>query len=79
MSTPTTSFALVGNPKVYRRDTLAKVTGTKKFTSDIQPTDVGVAAATGFVYMGYVTCPYPNALDQEHRRQRGLRPPARSP
>ena len=62
MSTPTTSFALVGNPKVYRRDTLAKVTGTKKFTSDIQPTDVGVAAATGFVYMGYVTCPYPNAL-----------------
>ncbi|MGA2200114.1 MAG: molybdopterin cofactor-binding domain-containing protein, partial [Nitrososphaerales archaeon] len=59
-STPTPS--LVGNPKVVRRDTLAKVTGAKKFTSDIQPADVGVSATTGFVYMGYVTCPYPNAL-----------------
>src|SRR5271157_105008 len=59
-STPGPS--LVGNPKVVRRDTLAKVTGAKKFTNDIQPGDVGVSATTGFVYMGYVTCPYPNAL-----------------
>jgi len=54
--------ALVGNPNVVRRDTLAKVQGTKKFTSDIHPTDVGIAATTGFVYMAYVTSPYPNAL-----------------
>ncbi|MGD0510566.1 MAG: molybdopterin cofactor-binding domain-containing protein, partial [Candidatus Micrarchaeaceae archaeon] len=62
MSTTTSSFSIVGNPNIVRRDVLAKVTGTKKFTSDIQPTDVGLSAATGFVYMGYVTCPYPNAL-----------------
>jgi len=62
MSATPTSFALVGNPKVVRRDQYAKITGAKKFTSDIQPTDVGVSATTGFIYMGYVTCPYPNAL-----------------
>lgn len=62
MSSTTTGPALVGNPNLPRRDQLAKMQGTKKFTSDIHPTDVGVAATTGFVYMGYVTSPYPNAL-----------------
>ena len=62
MSSTTTSFSVVGNPKIGRRDTLAKVTGAKRFTADIQPSDVGIAASTGFVYMGYVACPYPNAL-----------------
>jgi CO/xanthine dehydrogenase Mo-binding subunit len=56
------SFALVGNPAVPRRDTLAKITGKKRFTVDIQPSDIGISATTNFVYMGYVTCPYPNAL-----------------
>jgi len=55
-------FALVGNQTVGRRATLNAVTGVKKYTADIQPAGVGVSAATGFMYMGYVTCPYPNAL-----------------
>jgi len=55
-------FNLVGNPKVYRRDIYGKVTGLRKYTSDILPADVGVSAATGFVYMGYVTSPYPHAM-----------------
>ena len=56
------SFSIVGNPNVKRRDIETKITGTKKFTADILPPDVGVSNTTGFVYMGYVTCPYPNAL-----------------
>ena len=59
---PGSTFALVGNPAVRRRATLAQVTGVKRYTSDIRPTDIGVSATTGFMYMGYVTCPYPNAL-----------------
>ncbi|MDG6904565.1 MAG: xanthine dehydrogenase family protein molybdopterin-binding subunit, partial [Nitrososphaerota archaeon] len=29
---------------------------------DIQPSDIGLSANTGMLYMGYVTCPYPNAI-----------------
>jgi len=62
VGTKTSNFALVGNPAVTRRSTYNAVTGLRKYTADIQPSNVGVSAATGFVYMGYVTCPYPNAL-----------------
>jgi len=62
VANPNRPFNLVGNPKVQRRDTYHKVTGVRKYTSDIMPADVGVSAATGFVYMGYVTCPYPHAM-----------------
>jgi len=55
-------YKLVGNPNVHRWDTYAKVTGKLKFTQDLQPTDLGISAAAGFVYMGYVTCPYPHAM-----------------
>jgi len=57
-----TKPALLGNPNVVRWDTYAKAVGKCKYAQDIQPTDVGVAAAAGFIYMGYVTCPYPHAL-----------------
>jgi len=59
---PGSTFSLVGNPNLPRRDQLAKITGQKRFTADLQPSDVGISATTGFVYMAYVTCPYPNAL-----------------
>ena len=62
VGTQTSNFALVGNPAVARRATYNSITGVKKYTQDIMPANVGVSAATGFVYMGYVTCPYPNAL-----------------
>ena len=53
---------LVGSPNVHRWDTYNKVTGKLKFAQDLQPTDVGVSAAAGFIYMGYVLCPYPHAM-----------------
>jgi len=55
-------FALVGNSAVGRRACYNQVTGVKRYFNDIQPKDIGVSAVTGFVYMGYVTCPYPNAI-----------------
>jgi CO/xanthine dehydrogenase Mo-binding subunit len=55
-------FALVGNPAVGRRACYNQITGVKRYFNDIQPKDLGVSATTGFVYMGYVTCPYPNAM-----------------
>jgi len=58
---PGSSFSIVGNPTLGRRDTYNKLIGKKKFTSDIQPTDIGIASATGFLWVGFVTCPYPNA------------------
>jgi carbon-monoxide dehydrogenase large subunit len=53
---------LVGSTTMHRWDTYNKVTGKLKFAQDLQPTDVGVAAAAGFIYMGYVVCPYPHAM-----------------
>ncbi|MDG6903143.1 MAG: xanthine dehydrogenase family protein molybdopterin-binding subunit [Nitrososphaerota archaeon] len=60
-SNPNQKFALVGNPDVHRVDALTKITGQTRYTNDLQPPDVGVSPASGFVYMGYVTCPYPHA------------------
>ena len=54
-------FALVGNPAITRRATYNQITGVKPYTMDIRPANVGVSASTGFMYMGYVTCPYPHA------------------
>jgi xanthine dehydrogenase molybdenum-binding subunit len=59
---PGSTFALVGNPAITRRATYAAVTGVKRYTMDIHPSDIGISATTGFLYMGYVTCPHPNAL-----------------
>lgn len=59
---PGSTLALVGNPAVTRRATYNQVTGVKPYMQDILPSNVGVSATTGFMYMGYVTCPYPNAL-----------------
>ena len=57
-----TKGTLVGNPNIHRWDTYSKVTGKLKYAQDLQPADVGVSAASGFVYMGYVLCPYPHAM-----------------
>ena len=55
-------FKLIGNRNVTRLDLLPKVTGTKKFASDINPVDVGVSVTSGFIYMGLVTSPYSSAM-----------------
>ncbi|MDG6901391.1 MAG: xanthine dehydrogenase family protein molybdopterin-binding subunit [Nitrososphaerota archaeon] len=60
-SNPPRKFALVGNPDIVRLDGYTHITGQTKFTSDILPPDVGVSSTTGFLYMGYVMCPYPHA------------------
>jgi CO/xanthine dehydrogenase Mo-binding subunit len=52
------AFALVNNPNVRRRDTLAKISGKSVYTYDMNPNHLGLAS---FVYMGKITCPYPRA------------------
>ncbi len=59
---PGSSFSIVGNPTLGRRDTYNKLIGKKRFASDIQPSDIGIASTTGFLYMGYVTSPHASAL-----------------
>ncbi|MDG6902883.1 MAG: xanthine dehydrogenase family protein molybdopterin-binding subunit [Nitrososphaerota archaeon] len=51
-------LAIVGNPNVNRRTTMGRVTGQTVFSSDILPKHIN---APSFVYMAYVTCPYPRA------------------
>jgi CO/xanthine dehydrogenase Mo-binding subunit len=53
------SYALVGNQNVTRRDILAKVTGQRRYTSDIQPSDIGQSSV---LYAGFVPGMYPNAI-----------------
>lgn len=62
VGTSTGPFNLVGNPNVNRRAIYNQVTGVRRYASDIMPADVGVSTASGFVYMGYVQCPYPHAM-----------------
>lgn len=52
-------FALVGNPKVNRRDIYAKITGKRPYTSDIQPSNIGQSQ---MLYAGFVPAMYPNAI-----------------
>lgn len=49
---------MLGNPNVTNRDILARVTGERKYASDISASDIG---AGSMIYMGLVTCPYPSA------------------
>ncbi|MDG7000000.1 MAG: xanthine dehydrogenase family protein molybdopterin-binding subunit [Nitrososphaerota archaeon] len=51
-------FNLIGNPNVVNRDILARVTGARKYTSDIHAADIG---ASNMVYMGLIYAPYPSA------------------
>ncbi len=51
-------FKLIGNPNVVNRDILARVTGIRKYTSDISASDIG---ASNMVYMGLIYAPYPAA------------------
>ena len=51
-------LALVGNPNLNRRTSPARVTGQTIFSSDILPKHI---SASSFVYMAYITCPYPMA------------------
>src|ERR1039457_7475697 len=52
-------FNLVGKSTVNRRAIYNQITGVRVYQSDILPAHLGASA---FVYMGYVTCPYPNAM-----------------
>ena len=49
---------LIGNPNVTNRDILARISGQRRFPSDIYAGDIG---ASNMVYMGLVTSPYPSA------------------
>jgi len=51
-------FSLVGNTTIKRRDIIPRITGARRYSSDISATDIG---AGSMVYMGLVTCPYPSA------------------
>ena len=53
-------LSLVGNPKLTRTDLIPRITGERKFSSDIMPADIGLVNGK-FVYMGLITCPYPSA------------------
>ncbi|MCL4355533.1 MAG: xanthine dehydrogenase family protein molybdopterin-binding subunit [Nitrososphaerota archaeon] len=52
-------FALVGNPAVTRRDLYAKITGQRKYTQDIVPSDIG---ASSMWYAGFLVAPHPHAI-----------------
>ena len=51
-------FNLIGNPNVVNRDILARITGARKYNSDIHAVDIG---AKNMVYMGLIYAPYPAA------------------
>ncbi|MDG7007044.1 MAG: hypothetical protein JRN06_02230 [Nitrososphaerota archaeon] len=51
-------FNLVGNQAVTRRDIYAKVTGQRKFTSDIAPGDIGQSSMW---YAGFLVAPHAHA------------------
>lgn len=49
---------LIGNQNVVNRDLLARITGQRRYPSDISTADIG---ASNMVYMGLVISPYPSA------------------
>ncbi len=55
---PTAKFNLVGNQTVTRRDIYAKITGQRKYTSDIVPSDIGQSSMW---YAGFLVAPHPHA------------------
>ncbi|MDG6953555.1 MAG: xanthine dehydrogenase family protein molybdopterin-binding subunit [Nitrososphaerota archaeon] len=55
---PNAKFNLVGNQAVTRRDIYAKVTGQRKYTSDIGPGDIGQSTMW---YAGFLVSPHPHA------------------
>ncbi|MDG6949854.1 MAG: hypothetical protein JRM77_08445, partial [Nitrososphaerota archaeon] len=55
---PTAKFNLVGNQTVTRRDIYAKITGQRKYTSDIGPSDIGQSSMW---YAGFLVAPHPHA------------------
>ncbi|MDG6949356.1 MAG: xanthine dehydrogenase family protein molybdopterin-binding subunit [Nitrososphaerota archaeon] len=55
---PTAKFNLVGNQTVTRRDIYAKITGQRKYTSDILPSDIGQSSMW---YAGFLVAPHPHA------------------
>ena len=58
MSSSPNKFAVIGNPNIVRRDLQARITGERRYSEDIMPSDIGSGS---FVYMGLVTSPYPSA------------------
>ncbi|MDG6914281.1 MAG: xanthine dehydrogenase family protein molybdopterin-binding subunit [Nitrososphaerota archaeon] len=56
---PNAKFNLVGNPSVVRRDLYAKITGQRKYTSDIRPSDIGQSSMW---YAGFLVAPHPHAI-----------------
>ena len=62
------SYSLVGNASVTRRDLINRINGTRHWTADISASDIG---ASSMVYFGRVISPHPSAADQEHRREQG--------
>ncbi len=56
---PNAKFNLVGNQAVTRRDLYAKITGQRKYTSDIGASDIG---ASSMWYAGFLVAPHPHAI-----------------